>query len=289
MVVTDKLGSDSGTSTTGHPMLTVAVVIPCHNYGRFLADAIESVLAQTRAADQILIVDDCSTDDTAEVAGRFAGSTTYLKVMGGSPSAARNAGVRSVETDLVVFLDADDRFEPTFLERCVDALPDDWESYFAYTHFRRFGNADSVEIAPRYDRVRLARSNFIHPASLFPRAAVARIGYDESLRIGLEDWDLYLTLAEEGIEGVLVDEPLLLYRLHGDGVTWRLRRKPVRLCALRLRLLFKHRELYGPVEVVRQVEDTIKLLFTDTEERYQLGRRFGKVAALAKTSVARSA
>ena len=57
-----------------------------------------------------------------------------------------------------------------------------------------------------------------------PTPQVALNGYDESLRIGLEDWDLYLTLAEQGIEGVLVDEPLFLYRIHGDGVTWRLRR-----------------------------------------------------------------
>jgi glycosyltransferase involved in cell wall biosynthesis len=277
----------AGPETTKHADLSVAVVIPCHNYGHFLAEAIESVLTQTRPADEILVVDDCSTDDTADVAARFADRVRYSRITGGSPSAARNAGVRSVDTDLVVFLDADDRFEKSFIERCVDALPDDWKRYFAYTHFRRFGNADTVETVPVYDRARLARSNFIHPASLFPREAVARIGYDENLKIGLEDWDLYLTLAEDGIEGVLVDEPLLLYRLHGDGVTWRLRRKPIRLCALRLRLLAKHRELYEPAAVVRQIADTMGLLVTDTEERYQLRRRFAKVRALAKSAVAR--
>jgi glycosyltransferase involved in cell wall biosynthesis len=262
------------------PYLTVAVVVPCHNYGHFLAEAIRSVLDQSRPADEILVVDDRSTDNTEVVAREFGREVGYIRINGGGPSAARNAGAKVVKTDLVVFLDADDRLDPMFLERCIEAMPEDWSRHFVYTHFQRFGASEAVSIAPPYDRDLLARENYIHPASLLPREQVARIGYDERLTIGLEDWDLYLTLAEEGIEGILVDQPLFLYRQHGDGVTWRLRRKPLRLAALRLRLLTKHRRLYSPSRAGVQVWSVLGLLLTDTEERYEVRRRSRKLARL---------
>jgi glycosyltransferase involved in cell wall biosynthesis len=212
----------------------------------------------------------------------YGGEVGYLRIDSGSPSAARNAGARAVDTDLVVFLDADDRIDTSFLERCIGALPEDWTHHFVYTHFRRFGGSDAVHAAPAYDRTELVRENYIGPTTLLPRAEVARRGYDESLRIGLEDWDLYLELAERGIEGVLVDEPLFLYRIHGDGITWRLRRKPVRLAALRLRLVVKHRRLYTPILAARRLQSIFVMLCTDIEERYQLARRSRRLHRLAR-------
>src|ERR1700722_8670967 len=267
--------------------LTVAVVIPCHNYGHFLPEALESVRGQSRPADTVLVIDDGSTDDTRSVVGRYGDEVGHLRIDPGSPSAARNAGARAVDTDLVVFLDADDRIEASFLERSIEAMPEDWMHHFVYTHFRRFGGSDAVHTAPVYDLTELARENYIGPTTLLPRAEIARRGYDESLRIGWEDWDLYLTLAEEGIEGVLVDEPLFLYRIHGDGITWRLRRKPLRLAALRLRLVMKHRGLYTPSLAAQRVQNIFVMLCTDTEERYQLARRSRRLGRLAKELVRR--
>jgi glycosyltransferase involved in cell wall biosynthesis len=279
--------TDSGVSAVSRRPptdLTVAVVIPCHNYGHFLAEALCSVLDQTRRADEILVVDDGSTDETPSVVQRFGGSVRYIRIDSRSLPAARNAGIREVNTDLVVFLDADDRIEPAFLERCIAGMPEDWTHHFVYTHFRRFGESDAVHAAPAYDRTELARENYIGPTSLLPRAEVARIGYDESLRIGLEDWDLYLTLAEQGI---LVDEPLFLYRIHGEGMLWRLRRRPARLAALRMRLLAKHRNLYSASGAAAQLGRILAWLWTDTEERYQLARRSRRLGGLANHLVRR--
>lgn len=266
--------------------LSVAVVIPCHNYGHFLPEAIQSALDQTRAADAILVVDDGSTDDTRAVAETFGPRVRYLRKHQGGPSSARNFGAREVDTDLVVFLDSDDRLDPRFLEKCISALPERWEEVFVYTHFKRFGNAEGVAIAPPYDLSLLIRDNYIHPASLLPRRHVTRLGYDETLRSGLEDWDLYLSLAAEGIGGVLVDEPLLLYRLHGDGVTWRLRRRPLDLAFLRLKLLSKHRALYTMRGRFNQAAKIAGLLVTDTTERYDVARRTRKLVARARAPLA---
>jgi glycosyltransferase involved in cell wall biosynthesis len=266
-------GGRTGSGEGSLPAPTVAVVIPCYNYARFLPEAVQSVMAQTHPAQTVLVVDDGSTDDTESVVRELGSGVDYLKVRHGGPSAARNAGARAVDTDLVVYLDADDCLEPTFLQRCIAVLPEDWSSHFVYTHLRRFGTSQELVNAHPYDRSRLIRDNYIHSGALLPRSHVVNLAYDEALKSGLEDWDLYLTFAERGITGILVEEPLFRYRQHGDGLTWRLRRRPVHLALLRLRLMSKHRCLYGQSDRARQVVTILSLLLVDTEERYQVRRR----------------
>lgn len=107
---------------TGSPeQPRVSVVIPCHNGGRFLREAIESVLHQTYPAAEIVVVNDGSTDDTAAVA-RSYDQVRYIEQRNRGAPAARNAGMRSSTGDLVVFLDADDRLQPHALAVGVDSL-----------------------------------------------------------------------------------------------------------------------------------------------------------------------
>ena len=97
-------------------MLKVSAVIPCYNYGRFLGEAIESVLSQTFSAHEIIVVDDGSTDGTPEVARRYGEKIRYHRTENRGVSAARNAGIALAEGDLIAFLDADDRWLPNKLE-----------------------------------------------------------------------------------------------------------------------------------------------------------------------------
>jgi len=100
---------------------TVAVVIPCFNQGRFLREALESVLAQRLPASEIVVVDDGSTDDTAAVARRYGGVRCIRQRNRGLAS-ARNAGLMATTSECVVFLDADDRLRPEALEIGVREL-----------------------------------------------------------------------------------------------------------------------------------------------------------------------
>ena len=88
----------------------ISVIIPCYNYGRFLPDAVNSVLGQKKdgLAVEIIVVDDGSTDDTAAVAQRLGSSIQYIYQENQGPSAARNSGIRIARGDYLVFLDADD-------------------------------------------------------------------------------------------------------------------------------------------------------------------------------------
>lgn len=90
------------------------VVIPCHNYGRYLADAIESALAQIAFEVRVIVVDDASTDNTAEVVAGFDAATVIgLRIDQPSGAAnARNIGASRSDSDFLAFLDADDLWPP---------------------------------------------------------------------------------------------------------------------------------------------------------------------------------
>lgn len=195
----------------------VGVVVTCYGYAALLPEALESALGQTWAPGRVLVVDDGSPDDTAGVAARYADrGVEYLRRPNGGPGAARNSGARACDSKYVVFLDADDRLDPRYLERTLPVLaaaaPD---IGYVYTQVRYFGVEDGVSRFPDWDVKTLLKWPFVHASALLRGELARSHPYDERRRPGVEDWDFYLGLAEAGYRGVLVDEPLLWYRKHG--------------------------------------------------------------------------
>lgn len=97
-----------------------SVLINNYNYGRFLDRALASVAAQTRPADEVIVVDDGSTDDSLSVARRWAEKDSRINIIAkdnGGHLSALNAGFRAASGDIITFLDADDEYLPTWLER----------------------------------------------------------------------------------------------------------------------------------------------------------------------------
>jgi len=182
---------------------TVAVIIPAFNHAQFLPDAIRSVLAQTRPADEIIVVDDGSMDDPAAAIAQFK-NVRLIRQDNRGPSGARNTGLRNCTATYVVFLDADDRLLPRALESglaCITSRPD---CAFVYGG-HRLVSADGRPLAPDcYNPiggdVHLAflRGNPIgmHAAVLYRRDRLLEVnGFDETLRL-VEDYDLYLRIAQ---------------------------------------------------------------------------------------------
>src|SRR5439155_9739489 len=108
---------------------------PTHNYGHVLEDAVGSVERQTRHPDEIVIIDDGSTDKTPEVVAALQSRTPQIRALRREPArgAARtfNDGVRASTGELVVILSADDRLSPTYLEQ-MEAVLEDPDLSFAY-------------------------------------------------------------------------------------------------------------------------------------------------------------
>jgi glycosyltransferase involved in cell wall biosynthesis len=203
--------------------MTVAVVIPTFNHARFLGDAISSVLAQTRPADEIIVVDDGSTDDPAAVVAGFPG-VQLIRQENRGLCAARNTGLRSCTTSHVVFLDADDRLLPIALEaglnhaaRCPDC-GFVYGGYYEVSENRKSRGPDATAV--NRDYLEFLRGNTIGlPASvLYRRECLMEVdGFDETL-YGCGDYDIYLRITQKyriASYATIVAE----YRRHGQNMS----------------------------------------------------------------------
>jgi glycosyltransferase involved in cell wall biosynthesis len=192
--------------------MTISVVIPTYNRRSHVFRAIDSALAQTVPVDEIIVVDDGSTDGTAEAVGcRYGSRVNVFKQDNGGAAAARNYGIREARGEWVAFLDSDDVWLPTKIERQVEALaalgrefglcstdtvfdgnPDMTLSRFQETGFAAAPGFGALEEPARY--IVGWRNPFV-TSSLVVRCSLLRDvgGFDEALVIG-EDQDLMLRL-----------------------------------------------------------------------------------------------
>jgi len=199
----------------------VSIVVPCHNGARFLADAIESALAQTHPAIETIVVDDGSVDDTPAILERYADRVRVLHQQNRGPSAARNAALAVARGEYVAFLDADDRFRSEKIARqaaVLDTRPDVGLVYSGWRFIDEEGRSLPGEGRPRGEGDMLPAlllGNPIHPlAAVVRRALVDEIGgFEESLR-GCEEWDLFLRLSRRGMRWASIDATLGDYRVH---------------------------------------------------------------------------
>jgi glycosyltransferase involved in cell wall biosynthesis len=198
---------------------TCSIIITCYNYAQYLPEAIESALAQTLPADEIIIVNDGSTDDTAQVAADYAAGNRQVQVISQPNqgiSIASNNGVRASLGTYFVRLDADDRFDARFLERTVQALEANPRRGYAYTSYQYFGARSEVVGAQRFSLKQLTFRPYIVATSLIRRAAYeTACGYSPEMRRAYEDWDFYLAMAEAGWYGMGLSDVLFFYRRHG--------------------------------------------------------------------------
>ena len=206
------------------PAATVGVVVTTYNHAHFLAEALESVRAQTRAADVIVVVDDGSDDNPGEVAARVPGVRRIRQDNRGL-AAARNAGLTALSTRYAIFLDADDRLEPRAIEAglaCFERAPDSGFVYGGHLYIDREGNKTGERFEPPGESpyLHLLRRNFIgmHGTVMYKRDLLEAIGgFDERLR-RCEDYDVYLRLARQHpITGY--PDVVAAYRLHGDNMS----------------------------------------------------------------------
>ncbi|MGI8927591.1 MAG: glycosyltransferase family 2 protein [Tepidiformaceae bacterium] len=201
----------------------ISVVIPVYNGERFLAEALESVCWQTRRPAEIVVVDDGSTDASAEVARAWPGVRCISQPNGG-PAAARNTGIAPTTGALVAFLDADDIWTPDKLALQVEALAAAPTAGFATAWHRDY--FEPGEPIPAGHRVHTEGDPpGGSPSSwLVRRETFARVGiFDPAFQFA-EDADWHLRATDAGFPPLLVREVLFLRRLHGHNMSWDLPR-----------------------------------------------------------------
>jgi glycosyltransferase involved in cell wall biosynthesis len=236
----------------------VAVVITTYNHARFLDDAITSVLAQSAAVDEIIVVDDGSTDQPDRITDRYP-TVRLIRQRRSGLAAARNTGWRAAGSDFVVFLDADDRLRPNAVEINTARLlahPETAFSYGAYVNV-------SVDLDVVGDRVFFAahdgfadflRGNRIgmHATVMYRRSVVAAVGGFVDGLPACEDYDLYLRIARSHpmVHG---DEILAEYRRHGANMS----RDPAMMLESALDVLRSHKDSARSVGLMPAYRDGV--------------------------------
>lgn len=202
----------------------VSVVIPTYNCAQYLPDAIASILAQTRPVDEIIVINDGSTDATEEVIAPYRECIVYLEQPNAGQAAARNRGLDMATGDWVAFLDADDVWLPTKIDRQLDGLANPGQHICGHTAFSVFGECtDPVVRRPaatlnRYDVESLLTRLFVLPSTVLVRGGLPT-RFRPWARTS-EDAIYFAELATLGRFAYL-DEPLVRYRKHASSVTTR--------------------------------------------------------------------
>ena len=197
----------------------VSVIVPVYNRARFLRDALESIYSQTYRSFEVVVVDDGSTDDSAEVARSFPGVRCLTQTNQGV-SVARNVGIQATRGELVAFLDSDDIWLPEKLQMQVDYLHSFLQVDYCLTYVKNFlepGCACPAWLPARWldeERPSMGTSTL-----LTRRRVLNRIGlFDPSLKIG-EDTDWLLRAQNAGHVHMVLRQLLLLRRVHADNLS----------------------------------------------------------------------
>ena len=201
--------------------MTLTVFIPTYNNAAFLPQAIESALAQTLRPLEIVVADDGSTDDTAEVVARYGDAVRYVRFDHCGVYAVRNAVLREIRGDWFLNLDADNWIEPDFLEKAAQAVAEsaDDRLAFIYPDAITFGDYVRKIAVPDFDPERFKSGNFVDMNSLVKTETARRFGFDPAFNDGWGDYDFFLTLAKRGYRGVRLRGTPLHYRVHAGSIT----------------------------------------------------------------------
>jgi glycosyltransferase involved in cell wall biosynthesis len=197
---------------------TVTAAIPVRDGEAYLAEAIESVLAQSRPCDQVVVVDNGSSDRSAEIAAGFASAVEVVHEPRPGIGTARNAALRAARGDLVAFLDADDLWEPEKTALQLAAFEAEPRLQLVFGHVRQFVSPDLSEAD--------AEALLVPPdpqpglyigAMMARRRAVDAIGpWSEDVRVS--DGLAFLLRAKElGLGQAMLAETITLRRLHGGN------------------------------------------------------------------------
>jgi len=211
--------------------MTLSVVIPARDAEATLGDALDSLLAQTRGDWCAIVVDDGSTDGTADIVRAYAARDSRIRLLSDGRAAegvaaARNRGIAAAEGRWLQFLDADDWILPAFVARMLGTLEARGGARIAYCGYRRATPAGTLG-AVQWNAA-LARSAYgilarrceiaIHSCVLERTLALDAGGFDPGLRT-CEDWDFWIRVARTGVVFVPVPEPLAIYRIGKDSLT----------------------------------------------------------------------
>ncbi len=226
----------------------VTIIMPAYNASNTISESIQSVLDQTYQYFELIVVNDCSSDNTKEIVEEFIELDDRIKfidkIANEGVASARNTGLDHAQGEFVAFLDSDDKWQETKLEKQINIIKQHPEIDVVYTSYYRFNNSGIgkiVEVPEFINNKKLLKGNPIgNLTALYNFKKFSKI---RQKKIGHEDYLFWLELfnSANDVKGVGIQEPLAYYRvaengqsisgnkLKAAGWTWRIYREHLQL------------------------------------------------------------
>jgi glycosyltransferase involved in cell wall biosynthesis len=247
----------------------VSIVIPLYNQGEFLSDSVGSVLSQTYKNIEVIIVEDGSTDGTTpDIADKFQSNIVrVIHKKNEGLAMARNTGIEDSKGEFVIPLDADDKLDPTFVEKTISSIQENNNIAVVYTDQMFFGEENKIMEMKDFDFSYLLVQNHVSVCSLIRKSmfekvkSVNGVGYNPNMKFGYEDWDFWISVGELGGEFRCVHEPLFHYRKRASSMSSNTLKNHEYLVSV---MFENHKETFSKYQ--KEIYTLLQNLFFDREK-----------------------
>ncbi|MDP2923090.1 MAG: glycosyltransferase [Candidatus Omnitrophota bacterium] len=223
-------------------MIKISVIIPTFNCGKYISDAIKSVLSQRYTDYEIIVVDDGSIDNTKDILHSYIdkGIVKYIYQKNKGLPGARNTGIKEAKGEFIALLDADDEFMPGTLDKCFSAINQSGADWCITDILRLENGKEEIkrsQVPVDNYLINILKRDFIRWAVFFKKKVLFEIDlYDEAM-INREDWDINIRLIEANKKFLYIPEPLYKYKIRKKSIT---KNNTKKILFFTLKLLQKH-------------------------------------------------
>lgn len=227
--------------------ISISVIVPCYNQGAFIAETLNSVIAQTYTNWECIVIDDGSSDNSSQIAKEFCKKDTRIKYIyqqNSGVSVARNNGIAHAKGEFILPLDADDLIAPKYIEKAINIFSEEPDVKLVYCKAELFGATTGKWNLPEYRYEDLLWRNLIFCSAVFSKADYEKTnGYNSNMKLGLEDWDFWLSFLSSTDKVICIDEVLFFYRIKQKSRTTSANQH---IDKLNIQIYQNHKELYLP-------------------------------------------
>jgi glycosyltransferase involved in cell wall biosynthesis len=228
----------------------ISVISACYNHGKFINEMVDSVINQTFDDYEIVIVNDGSTDNTAEILNKITDQKVrIIHTENHGPADARNSAIKLARASIIMNLDADDKIAPDLLEKAYRIFSSGPNVGIVHSGASFFGAKSGEYKISEYNLESMLFDNRIISQAFFRKEDWQSVGgYSRELIYGLEDWDFWLLIIELGREVVNIPEKLVYYRTyrnHEECRSNKLKKDRMKVLETQVTIFRRHQKLYS--------------------------------------------
>lgn len=249
----------------------ISIIVPCYNDGKYIHDCLNSVHNQSYENHEIIVINDGSTEIlTNEIISKINHpKITVLQTKNQGPSNARNQAIRSSNGKYILPLDADNKVGKTFISKAIDLLEKKSETKVVNCDLVFFGAKKGIKIFPDFTIEKLICENIIECASIYRRSDFDQtMGYNPNMKEGLEDWDFWLSLLENGGDVYKLNLAEIYYRVKKSSRNSSINSEQFR--RLRRQIYNNHKELFS--KYLLDPQESFEYALIKQSKEYKLGK-----------------